>query len=302
LKFFGADTPKYISYTVAAASGCLLAVCSCTTLPLFAGIYKRGAGIGPATTFLFSAPAINILAVVYTAKILGYDLGAARAFSAVLLSVVIGMTMSSIYERKETKRSSIKTFGEEKHRYSSQLFVLLIIVLVAPEIMSGLGWKYITQIIAWIPLITLTAYLSIKWFSKEELESWMGETWFLIKQITPLLLIGVFFAGIIVEVLPKEVVAYFVGGNSLASSFVASIIGALMYFSTLTEVPIIKALTLLGMGEGPSLAMLLAGPALSLPSMIVINQIMGIKRGMTYIFLVVLIATVSGYTFGIMIA
>src|SRR5690606_35007281 len=205
-------------------------------------------------------------------------------------------------ERKETKRSSIKTFGEEKHRYSSQLFVLLIIVLVAPEIMSGLGWKYITQIIAWIPLITLTAYQSIKWFSKEELESWMGETWFLIKQITPLLLIGVFFAGIIVEVLPKEVVAYFVGGNSLASSFVASIIGALMYFSTLTEVPIIKALTLLGMGEGPSLAMLLAGPALSLPSMIVINQIMGIKRGMTYIFLVVLIATVSGYTFGIMIA
>ena len=302
LKFFGADTPKYISYTVAAASGCLLAVCSCTTLPLFAGIYKRGAGIGPATTFLFSAPAINILAVVYTAKILGYDLGAARAFSAVLLSVVIGMTMSSIYERKETKSSSIKTFGEEKHRYSSQLFVLLIIVLVAPEIMSGLGWKYITQIIAWIPLITLTAYLSIKWFSKEELESWMGETWFLIKQITPLLLIGVFFAGIIVEVLPKEVVAYFVGGNSLASSFVASIIGALMYFSTLTEVPIIKALTLLGMGEGPSLAMLLAGPALSLPSMIVINRIMGIKRGMTYIFLVVLIATVSGYTFGIMIA
>ncbi|RXA19633.1 permease [Methanosarcina sp. MSH10X1] len=302
LKFFGADTPKYISYTVAAASGCLLAVCSCTALPLFAGIYKRGAGIGPATTFLFSAPAINILAVVYTAKILGYDLGAARAFSAVLLSVLIGMTMSLVYEKKETERSSIKTFGEEEHRYSSQLFILLIIVLVAPEIMSGWGWKYITQIIAWTPLIGLTAYLSFKWFSKEELESWMGETWFLIRQITPLLLIGVFFAGIIVEVLPKEIVAYFVGGNSFASSFVASITGALMYFSTLTEVPIINALTLLGMGKGPSLSMLLAGPALSLPSMIVINRVMGVKKGMSYIFLVVLIATISGYIFGTMIA
>ncbi len=302
LKFFGADTPKYISYTVAASSGCLLAVCSCTVLPLFAGIYKRGAGIGPATTFLFSAPAINILAVIYTAKILGYDLGAARAFSAVLLSVLVGLTMSLIYEKKGAEHRSIKTFGEEEHKYSAQLFALLIIVLVAPEIMSGRGWKYTTQLIAWTPLIGLTAYLSFKWFSKEELESWMRETWFLIKQITPLLLLGVFFSGIAVVVLPKELIVTFVGENSLTSNFISAITGALMYFSTLTEVPIIKALTLLGMGRGPSLAMLLAGPALSLPSMIVINRVMGIRKGMTYIFLVVLIATVSGYTFGLMIA
>ncbi|HOW15483.1 permease [Methanosarcina sp.] len=302
LKFFGADTPKYISYTVAAASGCLLAVCSCTTLPLFAGIYKRGAGIGPATTFLFSAPAINILAVVYTAKILGYDLGAARAFSAVLLSVVIGMTMSLVYEKKGAEQRSIKTFSQEGHKHTVELFILLIAVLVAPEIMSAWKWKYTTQIIAWIPFIGITAYLSLKWFSKEELKSWMGETWFLIKQITPLLLLGVFFAGIIVEVLPKEFVASLVGGSSLSSNFISSIAGALMYFSTLTEVPIIKALTLLGMGKGPSLAMLLAGPALSLPSMIVINRIMGAKKGMTYISLVVLIATASGYVFGTMFA
>ncbi|BBL66738.1 permease [Methanosarcina mazei] len=301
LKFFGADTPKYISYTVAAVSGCLLAVCSCTALPLFAGIYKRGAGIGPATTFLFSAPAINILAVVYTAKILGYDIGAARAILAVIMSVFIGLTMSLIYERKEAEKSSIKTFGEEEHKHTVELFILLIAVLVAPEFMSSWGWKFTNQIIAWIPLIALTAYLSIKWFSKEELESWMGETWFLIKQITPLLLIGVFFAGIIVEVLPKEIVASLVGGNSIASNFVASIAAALMYFSTLTEVPIIKALTLLGMGTGPSLAMLLAGPALSLPSMIVINRVMGIKKGMTYIFFVIVVATISGYIFGLTI-
>ncbi len=302
LKYFGADAPKYVSYTVAAVSGCLLAVCSCTVLPLFAGIYKRGAGIGPATTFLFSAPAINILAVVYTAKILGYDLGAARAFAAVLLSLLVGLLMSLAYEGKETERKSIKTFGEKEHHHTVELFVLLIIVLVAPEIMSSLGWKYTTQIIAWAPLIGFTAFLSFKWFSKEELESWMRETWFLVKQITPLLLLGVFLSGIIVVVLPKEFVASLVGGNSLISNFISSVAGAFMYFSTLTEVPIIKALTLLGMGEGPALAMLLAGPALSLPSMIVINRVMGVKKGTTYISLVVMIATISGYIFGTMFA
>ena len=300
LKFFGADAPKYVSYTVAAASGCLLAVCSCTVLPLFAGIYKRGAGIGPATTFLFSAPAINILAVVYTAKILGYDLGAARAFSAVVLSVLVGIIMSLAYERKGVERKPIKTFGEEGHRHSVELFILLIAVLIAPELMSTWGWKYTTQLLVWAPMIGITAYLSLKWFSKEEIDSWMGETWFLIKQITPLLLLGVFFAGIAVVVLPKEYVAAFVGGNSLTSNLISSVAGAFMYFSTLTEVPIIKALTLLGMGKGPSLAMLLAGPALSLPNMIVINRIMGTKKGMTYISLVVLIATASGYIFGAM--
>lgn len=302
LKFFGADAPRYISYTVAAVSGCLLAVCSCTVLPLFAGIYKRGAGIGPATTFLFSAPAINILAIVYTAKILGYDLGAARAFTAVLLSVLVGLVMALIYERKVSERKSIKTFGEEEHKHSAQLFLLLLVVLLAPEFMTTWGWKFSTQLLAWAPLIGLTAFLSYRWFSKEELESWMGETWFLARQITPLLIIGVFFAGIAVEVLPKEIVASFVGGNSLGSNFISSVAGALMYFSTLTEVPIIDALTRLGMGKGPSLAMLLAGPALSLPNMIVINRIMGAKRGMTYISIVVLIATVSGFVFGEMIA
>lgn len=304
LKFFGVDALnlKYVSYTVAAASGCLLAVCSCTVLPLFTGMCKRGAGIGPATTFLFSAPAINILAVVYTAKILGYDLGAARAFAAVLLSLLVGLLMSFAFERNETERKSFKTFGEKEHQHTVELFVLLIALLVAPEIMSAWKWKYTTQLIAWTPMIGITAFLSFKRFSKEELESWRGENWFLVKPITPLLLFGVFFAGISVAVLPNEFVASLVGGNSLTSNLISSIAGAFMYFSTLTEVPIIKVLTLLGMGKGPALAMLLAGRALSLPSMIVINRITGLKKGMTYISLVVLIATVSGYIFGVMFA
>jgi len=305
LKFFGADAPSYVSYTVAAVSGCLLAVCSCTVLPLFAGIYKRGAGIGPASTFLFSAPAINILAIVYTAKILGYDLGAARAFTAILMSVLIGLVMAFVFEKKNGERKSIKTFGGDEHKHSAQLFILLLAILVAPELVpfsaKVLGWAPLI-ILIWIPLIAVTAYFSLKWFSPEERASWMGETWFLIKQITPLLLIGVFFAGIGVEVLPKEFVASLVGGNSPGSNFLASISAALMYFSTLTEVPIIKALNLLGMGEGPSLAMLLAGPALSLPNMIVINRILKPKRAALYISLVVLIATFSGFIYGSLVA
>ncbi|NPE30527.1 permease [Methanococcoides sp. SA1] len=297
LKFFGADAPKYVSYSIAAASGCLLAVCSCTVLPLFAGIYKRGAGIGPATTFLFSAPAINILAIVYTAKILGYDLGLARAIVAVSLSIVVGLTMASMFERGKVERKKITTFGEEKHKNSALLFILLLGILVVPEIFDT--WTMMAAIL--VPLIAVTIYLSFKWFTREELSSWMGETWFLVKQITPLLLIGVFFAGVIVEVLPSEYVARFVGGESVSSNLIASVSGALMYFSTLTEVPIISALTLLGMGKGPALSMLLAGPALSLPNMIVISRIMGAKRGASYITLVVVIATLAGLGFGYVI-
>ncbi|KXS41750.1 permease [Methanolobus zinderi] len=293
LTFFGADAPKHVSYSVAAVSGCLLAVCSCTVLPLFAGIYKRGAGIGPATTFLFSAPAINILAIVYTAKILGYDLGIARALAAITLSVVIGLSMALIFERNNGERKSIKTFGEEKHAHSAWLFVLLLAILVVPEILTA--WS--TMLLVEIPLILITVYVSFKWFTAEERQSWMSETWFLVKMITPLLLVGVFFAGIIVELIPAEYVVEYVGGANAGSYIIASVSAALMYFSTLTEVPIISALTVLGMGKGPALAMLLAGPALSLPNMIVISRIMGLKKGMTYILLVVIVAAFSGIMF-----
>lgn len=294
LKYFGANTPKYISYTVAAVSGCLLAVCSCTVLPLFAGIFKRGAGIGPATTFLFSAPAINILAIVYTAKILGYDLGAARAVAAILLSIIIGLIMALIYERKSEVHKGIKTFGGDKHSHTVYLFLLLLAILVVPEIIRS--WTYLALVE--IPLIALTVYFSFKWYSAEERKSWMEETWFLVKMITPLLLVGVFFAGIIVELLPANIVVRYVGGDGLMSYFIASVAAALMYFSTLTEVPIINALTVLGMGRGPALAMLLAGPALSLPNMIVISHIMGVRKGLSYIALVVLAAMISGILFG----
>lgn len=294
LKYFGADTPTYISYTVAAVSGCLLAVCSCTVLPLFAGIFKRGAGIGPATTFLFSAPAINILAIVYTAKILGYDLGAARAVAAILLSIAIGLTMALIYEKSKGQQQGIRTFNSEKHSHTVYLFLLLLAILVVPEIIKS--WTYLALVE--IPLIALTVYFSFRWYSAEERKSWMEETWFLVRMIVPLLLVGVFFAGIIVELLPASIVVKYVGGDGIMSYFIASVSAALMYFSTLTEVPIINSLELLGMGRGPALAMLLAGPALSLPNMIVISRIMGVKRGLSYIALVIVAAMISGILFG----
>jgi hypothetical protein len=298
LKYFGADAPKYVSYTVAAVSGCLLAVCSCTVLPLFAGIYKRGAGIGPATTFLFSAPAINVLAIVYTAKILGYDLGAARAVAAVFLSVVVGLIMAFVFERETSERKKITTFGEEEHKHSVYIFALLLIILVAGGIINT--WTMRLVVIG--PLVAATVYLSYRWFSHEERAQWMSETWFLVKQIAPLLLIGVFFAGIVVEVLPANYVVSYVGGNSITSNLISSVAGAFMYFSTLTEVPIINALTILGMGRGPALTMLLAGPALSLPNMIVISRIMGTKRASVYILLVVVVATLCGLAFGYIIS
>ena len=297
LRYFGADAPKYISYSVASVSGVLLAVCSCTVLPLFAGIYKRGAGIGPATTFLFSAPAINLLAIVYTAKILGFEIGAARVVAAVSMSIVIGLVMAMIFKSEDKARVRAVTSALENEInpvHQAGLFVLLLAILVLGGIIDTWMWRGFVL----GPLVLLTVYVSRKWFDDEQIHDWMHETWDLTKKIFPLLLVGVFFAGMIIQIIPSDLVVQFVGGNSVQSNFIASVAGALMYFATLTEVPIIDSLMKLGMGTGPVLAMLLAGPALSLPNMIVINQVLGFKKAMTYIILTVITATIAGLVAG----
>ncbi|HIE31595.1 MAG TPA: permease, partial [Methanosarcinales archaeon] len=286
LRYFGADAPGHISYSVASVSGVLLAVCSCTVLPLFAGIYRRGAGIGPASTFLFSAPAINLLAIVYTAKILGFDLGAARALAAVGMSIVIGLVMAAVFRREDMAKSRAVSAGAESkidQAHQTGLFILLIAILVLGGVIKTWMWKGL--IIG--PLVLLTIYVSKEWFDDEQIHDWMYETWDLAKKIFPLLLVGVFFAGIILEIVPPDLVVRFVGGNSVTSNLIASIAAAFMYFATLTEVPIIDALMTLGMGSGPVLAMLLAGPALSLPNMIVIGRVMGLQKAAVYITLTV---------------
>jgi len=298
LKYFGPKANKWLSYSVASVSGAILAVCSCTILPLFAGIRKRGAGLGPAIAFLYSGPAINILAIVYTARLLGYDLGIARAIGAILFSIVIGFMMSLVWikeERGKLKENQglFKAYEQsqyQKPKYISIVFFLSLLVILVFG--AAKMWIYAGAAIAVLIVILIVGY------KKAELKDWMKETGKLTWQIFPILLAGVFIAGIIKYFLPQSVVETWVGGNSIRSNFLASIFGALMYFSTLTEVPIIKALMELGMGKGPALTLLLAGPSLSLPNMIVIGRVMGIKKTLTYVILVIFMATFTGMVFG----
>lgn len=296
IKYFGAKAKKYMSYSVASVSGCILAACSCTVIPLFAGIYRRGAGVGPATAFLYSGPAINILAIVFTAQVLGFKIGIARAVMAVAMAVVIGLIMAGIYKDEDiTAHDTMHMADDDGNPVKKVLFfVILILILVV-------GASGLVSIIKYSVLVALIAGLLLiiaKWQKKSETELWVKETWNLAKMIFPYLLVGVFAAGVIKEVLPPEYVVRFVGGNSLTSNFIASIAGAFMYFATLTEVPIVESLMSLGMGKGPELALLLAGPALSLPNMLAIRQVLGTKKTLTYIGLVVVFATMSGIIYG----
>ena len=298
LKYFGPKANKWLSYSVASVSGAILAVCSCTILPLFAGIRKRGAGLGPAIAFLYSGPAINILAIVYTARLLGYGLGIARAIGAIAFSIVIGLVMSLIWMKEERSKlegneNLFKANGQGEHQKPVYMSVIFFLSLLAILIFGAAKmWIYAGAALAILIVIIIVGY------KKAELKDWMKETGKLAWKIFPILLAGVFLAGIIKYFLPQSVVETWVGGNSIRSNFLASIFGALMYFSTLTEVPIIKALMDLGMGKGPALTLLLAGPSLSLPSMIVLGRILGVKKTLTYIALVVIMATFSGMAFG----
>ncbi len=296
IKYFGPGANKLLSYSVSSVSGTILAVCSCTVLPLFGGIYKRGAGIGPAVAFLYSGPAINVLAIVYSARLLGYDLGAARAVGAIVFAAGIGLLMSVIYRKEESLKDDAAfealTADPEGKKWWQQIifFAVMVGILVFAASQN------------WIVTGILLAALGIilwRWFKKGDIGQWMKETLRFGRLIVPWLLVGVFAAGIITVLVPGHVVTQWVGGNSLFANFIASFVGALMYFATLTEVPIIRAFMDLGMGKGQALALLLAGPALSLPNMLVIRSIMGTKRTFTYIALVVVFATLSGYIFGL---
>ena len=298
LKYFGPQAKKWLSYSVASVSGTILAVCSCTVLPLFGSIYKRGAGIGPAIAFLYSAPAINVLAIVYTARLLGYDLGIARAIGAIIFAVVIGLIMAFIYRKEETAKDAqafdiLAADPEEKLLWQQAIFfgtMVGILVFAASQNWIATGiLMFILAIVLW------------RWFTRGELMLWMKETFRFVKLIVPWLLVGVFVAGMIVVVVPEDVVSSVVGGNSLLSCFIASFLGALMYFATLTEVTIVRAFTDLGMGKGPTLSLLLAGPALSLPNMLVIRKIMGTQKTLVYVTLVVIMATLAGYIFGLVV-
>ena len=296
LRYFGPKAKKLLSYSVASVSGTILAVCSCTVLPLFGGIYKRGAGIGPAVAFLYSGPAINVLAIVYSARILGYDLGAARAIGAIAFAAGIGIIMSLIYRKEESLKDSAVfdalLDNPEGKKWWQQ--VIYFAVLVGILIFAASNNWIVTGV-----LLAVLGLLLWRWFTKGEIGMWMKETLRFVRLIVPWLLVGVFVAGIITTFVPQDAVTSWVGTNSILANLIASVLGALMYFATLTEVPIIKAFMDLGMNKGPVLALLLAGPALSLPNMLVIRSIMGTKKTLTYVALVVVFATITGYIFGL---
>ena len=297
MRYFGAEAKKALAYSVASVSGAILAVCSCTILPLFAGIHKRGAGLGPAVAFLYSGPAINVLAIVYSARLLGLDLGIARAVGAITFSVVIGLIMAFLWRREEARKSAnpgtlILPEAEAAAR-PAYVTLLYFLILIAILVFGAAGnWSVAAVAIAALAIVLL------KWFKGAELKDWMVQTWSLFKKIFPILLAGVFVAGIIRALLPQEVVQHWLGGNGVRATAIASIFGALMYFSTLTEVPIVRALLDLGMGRGPALTLLVAGPALSLPNMIVIARVMGVRKTAAYVCLVAVMATVTGIIFG----
>jgi len=298
LKYFGPKANKFVAYGVGAVSGTILAVCSCTVLPLFSGIYVAGAGLGPAIAFLYSGPAINILAITYSARLLGWDIGLARVIGAVSFSVIIGLIMAYVF-RKEEKAKSDGRFdtlsdAEQGKPWWQELifFAVLVGILLAA---SSKEW-----IILGVLFVALVIVMW-RWYTRDEFKLWMKETWRFLLMIVPWLLIGVFIAGILKAIIPESAVVALVGGNTILGNFVASLFGALMYFATLTEVPIVKAFLDMGMGKGPALALLLAGPALSLPSMLALGKIMGWKKTLVYCSLVVIMATITGYIFGIIV-
>lgn len=357
LKYLGADANKILAYGVASVSGTILAVCSCTVLPLFSGIYKMGAGLGPATAFLYSGPAINVLAIILTARILGIELGVARAVGAITFSIIIGFLMQIIFFKEERQRqkkyTSIPTAQPARPLWETTTFFATMIAILVfanwgkPNVENGIWftiyqykwhltgisgiifgiilslwygihwWKTILSIIICaiasiifpqeptIPFLLGTIALTIIALTgSDETKEWVNATWTFAKQILPLLLGGVLIAGFLLGrpgnegIIPNDWVYKAVGGNSLQSNFLASIIGAFMYFATLTEVPILQGLIGSGMGKGPALALLLAGPALSLPSMMVIYTILGFKKTFTYIALVIMMSTLVGIIYG----
>jgi len=357
MKYLGARANKVLAYGVASVSGTILAVCSCTVLPLFAGIYRMGAGLGPATAFLYSGPAINVLAIILTARVLGAQLGIARAVGAVVFSVVIGLAMQLIFRKEELAKSEAH-FSSPEPEVSRPLwqnalfFAAMVGVLVfanwgEPGEASGFWravhsakwiitslfaaalaailvswfairwWKVaataaVTAVLAYFfphaPMIPFAAaVVGLSWFTstdKGEAGEWFASSWGFAKQILPLLLGGVLVAGLLLGrpghegIIPSQWVTGAVGGNSAWANLFAAAAGALMYFATLTEVPILQGLIGLGMGKGPALALLLAGPALSLPNMLVIRSVMGTKKTMVFVVLVVVMAALSGMVFG----
>jgi uncharacterized membrane protein YraQ (UPF0718 family) len=317
MRYLGPDANRLTAYGVASVSGAILAVCSCTVLPIFKGIYKKGAGLGPAVAFLYSGPAINVLAIVLSAKVLGWKLGAARTVGALLFSVVIGLLMALIFRDEDKRRATdARMFAQLDEKparnlgrtivYMASMIGILVFVNWADSKGGSAAWDAIHSVKYWIvgAFALVLVYALVRWFTKVERVEWVIATRDFSLQILPLLFGGVLLSGFLLgrpghdALIPSSWIAGLLGGNSLGANFLAAFSGALMYFATLTEIPIVQGLRGAGMGQGPALALLLAGPSLSLPSILVIAGELGWKKTLTYVGLVVALSTMAGLAFG----
>jgi len=304
MRFLGADAPRRVSYTVAAVGGSLLAVCSCTVLPVFGGILRRGAGLGPACTFLFAAPGINILAIILTKENISMDIAVARIAAALVMSIIIGLVMASAFHAKVSV-STVSSFKAKRPHFDSiAAFVRsspafwLFLFLAALVLVGGFVYDLALMLFLMTILSIATALVAFKRLPTDELNAWGRETWFLAKHILPLLVAGIFVGAIIINAIPPEIIASNFGNGSLYSSALASASGSLFYVGTLTEVPLVSMLVASGMGAGPALTMLLVGPTISLPSILVFGRIMGLAKTFTYVSLIIVMAALSGWIFG----
>ncbi len=364
LRHLGPQANKITAYGVASVAGTILAVCSCSVLPMFAGIYRLGAGLGPAAAFLYSGPAINVLAIFLTARVLGFEIGVGRAVGAVVFSILIGLLMALIFRREEQQRINARPQmppDDTPHRplWKNSVFLGCMVAFLVfsdwfnpgnvvvrtndgsqfaavtlqemkDEVMFQLqqDWNgrtvgekvtlpkreigHIEEAKTWVMTVYHVRWylagvmglavllMTWRWLTREEFKTWMANTWGFSKMIVPLLFGGVLVVGFIGALLPEKLVAGYVGDNSLRSNIVASVVGAFWYFATLTEIPICEALRKLGMHDGPLMALLLAGPALSLPSMLVLRGVMGLKRTAVFIVLVIAMGTATGMLYGAM--
>jgi len=317
MRYLGPDANRFVAYGVASVSGAILAVCSCTVLPIFKGIYKKGAGLGPAVAFLYSGPALNILAIVLSAKVFGWKLGLARTAGAIVFSVLIGLMMALIFRKDDAKRAADarlfaapeegpgRSLGQMVVYMASMIGILVFVNWASSRGGSGL-WDVVYRAKYWITgaFALVLAYTVIRWFNRDERVEWVVATRDFSLQILPLLFGGVLVSGFLLGrpghdgLIPASWIAGLLGGNSFFANFAASFAGALMYFATLTEIPIVQGLLGAGMGQGPALALLLAGPSLSLPSILVISGELGWRKTLVYVGLVVVLSTAAGLAFG----
>lgn len=299
LKYLGEQANKLKSFSIASISSFFIAACSCTIIPVASGLYYSGAGIGVAFIILWTAPAANVLALIYTGSILGGHLVLIRVISAIIMAFIVGFAMSYVFRNEKREIHNYQFDASTKIIEIKDLILILLILisLLSPNYLIRKG-AYIYKVLVWFIFTIIMVIYAVIFIDKEKIKIWLKETWWFVKLIFPLLLAGVFVVGVIGKLIPQEWIQKWLGGNSLSANFLATMIGSISYFATMTEAPFVHTLMKMGMGKGPALALLLTGPGLSLPNWIVIARVFGLKKALVYVPVMIILGTLVGFVYG----